>query len=57
MAAEVEYGRSKHGTVENYSTYLSDWYGSFTIYCKSRGISLELVNIMKQCEKLTRMDD
>ena len=58
MAAKVEYGRSKHGgTVENYSTCLSDWYGSFTIYCKSRGISLELVNIMKECEKLTKMDD
>ena len=62
IAAEVESRRvsqiNNHGgTVENYSTYLSDWYGSFTIYSKSRGISLELVNIMKQCEKLTRVDD
>jgi len=57
IKSEIERGSTQHGTVEHYSTYISDWYGSFVVYCKSRGISLELVNIMKECEKLTRMDD
>ena len=62
IKAEIESRRNSHinnhgGTVENYSTYISDWYGSFVVYCKSRGISLQLVNIMKECEKLTRVND
>lgn len=58
IEAEIEYGRNEHGgTVENYSTSLSDWYSSFTVYCKSREVSLLLVKTMKECEKLAKKDD
>ena len=54
---EVERGRTQHGTVEHYSTSISDSYSYFKVYCSTSVISLELVKVMKECAKLTKKAD